>query len=389
MQNSPHLLVLPIEFRSHTIRRNWQIRRATRVMMHSPVVPRTAGDSDDQQSALTGVANLGTLVEDEIRRLFPQITVNKPKIGVLKQVVRELKIIIANTEHTECKKVVLIVMGNAGGNVVSVRDQLMDAEAAAGLESRLSELWPSGDDHEGACSHFSMSWQPSRSRTRAWRQSHDREAYEGPLRRARKRARTATSCQSSLVEQFLELAVGTTVSTATISRELRRVGHGKKLNVSPIDEARRLGCVGGRNHRASVGAQVCTNNIIDIDESNIRLGHSQRQFGHMFRGHRARLSSEYQRSSARLNIILAISPSLGVVAYMAYVGTMNSATFCGFLQFFVFPAIAGHGPKFLMMDNLSSHLTQEVRDVIRSAGCVMGTHQSTTENCHQKQRLLG
>ena len=69
-----------------------------------------------------------------------------------------------------------------------------------------------------------------------------------------------------------------------------------------------------------------------------------------------------------MNLVLAVSPSIGVAAYWAFVGSMNESVFSIFLAFFVFPALVDSGPKYLMWDNLSSHLTATVRGVVAQSG---------------------
>ena len=76
----------------------------------------------------------------------------------------------------------------------------------------------------------------------------------------------------------------------------------------------------------------------------------------------------HSRHASSLNIVLAISPVLGVVAYMIYPGSMNRHIFYLFLRCLAIPSLRGHGPKFIMMDNLSSHVQQHVFNAALDAG---------------------
>ena len=58
------------------------------------------------------------------------------------------------------------------------------------------------------------------------------------------------------------------------------------------------------------------------------------------------------------------------MAYWIFEGTTNEAVFPVFLTCMLFPALAVDGPKVIMWDNLSSHLTSRVRDSVASAGHV-------------------
>ena len=97
--------------------------------------------------------------------------------------------------------------------------------------------------------------------------------------------------------------------------------------------------------------------------------------------------SQPPTSGSAWNVILAISAQRGVVAYWVFEGTTNKAVFQVLLTCMLFPALADGGPKVIMWDNLSSHLTRRVRDSVSSAGhsCISRpTHSpdfAPVENC--------
>ena len=83
------------------------------------------------------------------------------------------------------------------------------------------------------------------------------------------------------------------------------------------------------------------------------------------------------RSAGSINVVLAVCPGIGVVSYWAFRGTMNGAMFLLFLETMVIPSLAGSGPRILMWDNLSSHLTPAIRDCVLRSG-----HQSLNRPAH-------
>ena len=93
------------------------------------------------------------------------------------------------------------------------------------------------------------------------------------------------------------------------------------------------------------------------------------------------------KSGSAWNVILAISPRSGVLAYWIFEGTTNEAVFQLFLSCMLFPALAELGKKVIMWDNLSSHLTTRVRQSVEAAGHISisrPTHSpdfAPIENC--------
>ena len=71
-----------------------------------------------------------------------------------------------------------------------------------------------------------------------------------------------------------------------------------------------------------------------------------------------------------MNIVLAVSPLMGVVAFMIYPGTMNNHVFYCFLRLLVLPALAAGSPKFIMVDNHSAHKVPHVRNLVTDNGHV-------------------
>ena len=101
--------------------------------------------------------------------------------------------------------------------------------------------------------------------------------------------------QASLSECQLALEIerGKVVSLSTVSRELRRLGMTRKKMErfsTRRDEDRRVSWWTTPPHMGGC-AGVDWSNIVDIDESNVRFGDSQRRYGHSFAGMPARYPS--------------------------------------------------------------------------------------------------
>ena len=71
-----------------------------------------------------------------------------------------------------------------------------------------------------------------------------------------------------------------------------------------------------------------------------------------------------------MNVVLAVSPLWGLVAFMVFPGTMNNHVFYSFLRLLVLPALTPTSPKFIMVDNHSSHRMNHVRNLVTSQGHV-------------------
>ena len=81
------------------------------------------------------------------------------------------------------------------------------------------------------------------------------------------------------------------------------------------------------------------------------------------------LLQQSSREGVSLNVVLAVSPTLGVVAFMVYPGTMNNHVFYSFLRLLVLPALSG-SPKFVMVDNHRAHRMNHIRNLVTGQGHV-------------------
>ena len=175
---------------------------------------------------------------------------------------------------------------------------------------------------------------------------------------------------------YLMIGQHVVVSIATISRELKRLGFTrKKVNRFSIyrhEPSRIAWWTNGPDLNGVAG--IPANDLIDIDESHFYWDSIERRFG-QYQGSTSKIvwisksnlkfivlplyaASKVCTSS---HIILAVSPSIGVVAYWAHRQHFNEQMFYIFLRLFVGPALIDQGQKFLMWDNLGSHLTENIR----------------------------
>ena len=77
-----------------------------------------------------------------------------------------------------------------------------------------------------------------------------------------------------------------------------------------------------------------------------------------------------KRDGVSLNVVLAVSPVMGVVAFLIYPCTMNHHVFYCFLRLLVLPALASGSRKFIMVDNHSSHKMPHIRNLVTDNGHV-------------------
>jgi transposase len=67
-------------------------------------------------------------------------------------------------------------------------------------------------------------------------------------------------------------------------------------------------------------------------------------------------------------LLLAVSPVLGVVAYLIFPGSMNNNVFFMFLRELVLPALAQGSAKFIMLDNHAAHKKEYIKDYVHAKG---------------------
>ena len=93
-------------------------------------------------------------------------------------------------------------------------------------------------------------------------------------------------------------------------------------------------------------------------------------FGKAFSKSTSLTASQPHREGTSLNLILAVSPILGVVAYLLFPGTMNNNIFFCFLRLLLLPALSNGTPKFIMVDNHRAHRMVHIRNLVTDSGHV-------------------
>ena len=84
----------------------------------------------------------------------------------------------------------------------------------------------------------------------------------------------------------------------------------------------------------------------------------------------ANISKQPDQYGKSLNLVLAVSPIMGVVAFMVYPGRMNHNVFYLFLRLLVLPALTQGTAKFLMVDNHKSHKKHYIKRLVNDHGHV-------------------
>ena len=166
------------------------------------------------------------------------------------------------------------------------------------------------------------------------------------------------------------------VSIPTLSNELERLGMSRKRThyfsknrdendrvaywCNPPDNPTRPGIYG-----------VVPDSIVDIDESGRYSSCSERLYGHSIMGLPIRLAGESHRSDLRLNFVIAADSRVGIIKHLFYKTGTTIDIFLFFMKYILLPAIHGTGKRIITMDNLNSHLTEEIKQLIRDEGHIL------------------
>lgn len=122
--------------------------------------------------------------------------------------------------------------------------------------------------------------------------------------------------------------------------------------------------------RARGIAGVPTAAMVDMDETVVRIGGLRRTMARAPIGTRAICRDITDYTGTAYTVILATDINVGVVAYQIMPCTVNRERYLWFLQFVLFPHL-GTVPRFLLMDNASSHHGQVVYDACEERGHVI------------------
>lgn len=144
----------------------------------------------------------------------------------------------------------------------------------------------------------------------------------------------------------------------------------RNMNADPEEQRRWFTTppVGPPRQRGILG--VPTAAMVDIDETVVRIGGLRRTRARTLRGTRAVCPDVNDYAGVAYSIILATDINVGVVAYQILPATVNRDTFLLFLYFLLFPKL-GPSPRFLLMDNASSHHGAPIEETCAERGHVV------------------
>jgi transposase len=106
--------------------------------------------------------------------------------------------------------------------------------------------------------------------------------------------------------------------------------------------------------------------IICIDETGF-LNHNNTCYGYFCKGKQPIVSKHQKRQ--KINLIMAIHPTQGIVSYNSYNDAINKLSFKDFIQIFLLPNISKN-VKAIIIDNISFHHSKDVLDILKNANIV-------------------
>jgi transposase len=106
--------------------------------------------------------------------------------------------------------------------------------------------------------------------------------------------------------------------------------------------------------------------LVDIDESYFYVAEGAPEFGYSLCGTEALAVTKHQKGR-KYTIIAAVTLEGVNCSWVFHSENTTSAVFTQFLRVFLFPCL-GRYRKYIMMDNLRSHLTPEVQHVFQQSG---------------------
>jgi len=176
-------------------------------------------------------------------------------------------------------------------------------------------------------------------------------------------------------KSFIEAVTnrGLTLSLATISRDLERMGFSRKrmqyFSIKRDEEDRVNYWCNGPDHPERPGVfGVDYRVIVYLDESGFFSASASRVYGHSFAGTPARSEGRPPRDSSEITLLAAVDARVGVIQSMMYPHGTTNEKFYVFIVLLLLPSIRGTGPRIITMDNLSAHEHPLVVNAIRAEG---------------------
>eukprot|EP00037_Helgoeca_nana_P028398 m.333937 g.333937 ORF g.333937 m.333937 type:complete len:347 (-) comp27745_c2_seq5:669-1709(-) len=185
------------------------------------------------------------------------------------------------------------------------------------------------------------------------------------------------------VQRMLQLMCNKSPSLATISRELKRMDFSFRrmrfisVNRDPVQRMRHytqpppVGTAGSNGRR-----------LVNIDECTFTIARANRKYGHAPIGSQALTPGPSSRDGSAYNLILAVSPTEGVVGYVLYVGATTAAVYYYFMRFIVLPRLVATGiaGRIVFDDNLSAHNTHRADLIARFAPSGLSLQHNPTHS---------
>jgi len=164
-----------------------------------------------------------------------------------------------------------------------------------------------------------------------------------------------------------------TISTATISNEYKRLGFTRQVIhyfSSDRDESDRVAYhVNGVDHPVRPGIRgVDYRRFVDIDEGGRYSSESERRHGHGLKGIPLKKSGRSHRDGKRLSFAVAVDVNKGSISDIIYPKGTTNEKFYLWLRLNVLPKIADTPGRVIVMDNLDSHCTAQIKELIERNG---------------------
>lgn len=182
----------------------------------------------------------------------------------------------------------------------------------------------------------------------------------------------------SEVIKFVEATTEKQISKSTVSRTYKALGFTRKVmhyfssvrdeedrvnfHCNPPDHPTRPGIFG-----------VSYLDHVDIDEGGRDVEGGQRHSGHSLIGVPCSQAGHPPRSGSRLTFCVGVDARVGTISEVVYPKGTTNEKFLVWMKYNLLPKIAGTGRRIITLDNLSSHLTPELRQLVSSHGHILVT----------------
>ena len=180
---------------------------------------------------------------------------------------------------------------------------------------------------------------------------------------------------ATLVEvgDFLRDCTGKTVSLCTLQHAKKELGLTRKLvhhfSGERDERDRMLFWINKPDDLIRPGVSgINIDDLVDIDEAGRCLTDTNRKFGDSIAGLVCAEKGRGKREGKRLTFAVAVDTRVGVISRIIYNAGTTNDKFYSWMKLNVLEMLRGTGRRIIVMDNLSSHLTPELQELIASYG---------------------